>query len=74
MKEQLEIIGLQESQAAGGDPLRELYIENYSNTEFVSEEDVYEFLKKVSLFIRKFNDSDGIALSDGRDRFGFMNG
>ncbi len=72
--EQLEIIGSQKSRAAVSDPLQELYIENYSNTEFISEEDVYGFLKKVSMFIRKFNDSDGITLSSRCESFGFMHG
>ncbi len=32
-----------------------LYIENYSNTEFMSEKDVYAYLKKVSSFLVKYN-------------------
>ena len=33
------------------DCLEKLYIENYSNTEFMSEEDVYVYLEKVSDFL-----------------------
>lgn len=36
--------------------LDELYIENYSNTEFLSEKEVYAYLKKVSAFLVKYND------------------
>ena len=35
------------------DSLEKLYIENYSNTEFMSEKDVYEYMKKV---VRVFTD------------------
>lgn len=35
--------------------LDELYIENYSNTEFMSERDVYAYLKKISSFLKKYN-------------------
>jgi len=37
------------------DSLNNLYIENYSNTEFQSEEDVYAYLQKVSAFLKKYN-------------------
>lgn len=36
--------------------LEELYIENYSNTEFVSEEDVYQYMKEVSSFLKNYNE------------------
>lgn len=36
--------------------LEKLYIENYSNTEFVSEEDVYEYLKYFSAFLRHYDE------------------
>ena len=36
--------------------LEELYIENYSNTEFVSEEDVQEFMSHLSNFLRNYQD------------------
>ena len=36
--------------------LEELYIENFSNTEFMSEEDVYEYLEAVSNFLKEYND------------------
>ena len=37
--------------------LNDLYIENYENTEFMSEKDVYKYLKKVSEFLKEYNDS-----------------
>lgn len=36
--------------------LERLYIENYSNTEFVSEQDVYCYLKHFSDFLRYYSD------------------
>lgn len=36
--------------------LDELYIENYSNTEFIHEDDVYKYLKRFSKFIREYNE------------------
>ena len=36
--------------------LDELYIENYSNTEFLSEEDVYEFMRRVSAFFKAYQE------------------
>ena len=47
------------------DSLNALYIENYSNTEFQSEDDVYAYLQKVSAFLTKYDglDSD-YALMD----------
>lgn len=36
--------------------LEDLYIENYSNTEFMSENDVYQYLKNLSKFIKKYNE------------------
>lgn len=38
--------------------LEELYIENYSNTEFLSEDDVYEYMKRVSDFLKSYRESD----------------
>lgn len=38
------------------DCLEKLYIENYSNTEFMSEEDVYVYLEKVSDFLKSYQD------------------
>lgn len=40
------------------DQLNELYIENYSNTEFVSEPDVFSYLKKLHDFLIKYRDYD----------------
>ena len=37
------------------DKLRKLYIENSSNTEFVYEEDVYQYLEDVSAFLNFYN-------------------
>lgn len=41
------------------DSLDDLYLENYSNTEFVSEEDVHEFLSHVSKLLETFHDGVG---------------
>lgn len=38
------------------DSLNELYIENYSNTEFISETEVYNYLKGFSTFLKKYNE------------------
>lgn len=38
--------------------LDKLYIENYSNTEFVSEAPVYEYLLHFSFFLRKYKESN----------------
>ncbi|MCL2588626.1 MAG: DUF5677 domain-containing protein [Oscillospiraceae bacterium] len=38
--------------------LDELHIENYSKTEFMSEQEVYTYLQQVSAFLRKYNDLD----------------
>lgn len=40
------------------DRLDSLYIENYTNTEFMSEEPVYAFLRQVSTFLKKYSDRD----------------
>ena len=39
------------------DSLNELYIENYSNTEFISEKEVYEYMKNVSKFLKNYNET-----------------
>ena len=36
--------------------LEELYIENYANTEFLSEVDVYEYMKTVSVFLKQYKE------------------
>jgi len=47
------------------DSLNDLYIENYSNTEFQSEQDVYAHLQKISAFLKKYNQLDShYALMD----------
>lgn len=38
--------------------LDELYIENYSNTEFIMEPDVYDYLKHFSALLRHYNEWD----------------
>ncbi|RHV68449.1 hypothetical protein DXB18_03890 [Clostridium sp. OM02-18AC] len=35
--------------------LDELYIENYANTEFMSEDNVYDYLKRFSSFLKDYN-------------------
>lgn len=37
------------------DNMNNLYIENYSNTEFISEEDVYAYLENLSYFLKDYN-------------------
>lgn len=37
--------------------LDRLYIENYSNTEFLSEMDVYEYMEEVSIFLKEYTES-----------------
>ena len=56
MPDQFEIF-----HGSGGkdDSLDDLYLENYSNTEFVSEEDVHEFLSHVSKLLETFHDGVG---------------
>ena len=51
--------------------LQELYIENYSNTEFISEPDVYEYLEKVSLFLKEYNDLtvNGFSMQEESEPF-----
>lgn len=59
----------------GEDSLGKLRIENYSNTEFASEEDVHGYLVKVSAFLRKYCDMDiEYALMDKEeyDRLGVL--
>lgn len=53
------------------DSLNALFLENYENTEFVYEEDIYDFLKRVANFLKVFMAGDGIAISwteDGKKR------
>lgn len=55
--------------------LNALYIENYSNTEFISEKEVYEYLKKVSNFLKEYNDLDtyyALMNNDVFDPMGWM--
>lgn len=56
--------------------LNALYIENYSNTEFISKKEVYEYLKKVSDFLKEYNDLDtyyALMNNDDYDPMGWMN-
>lgn len=55
--------------------LDELYIENYSNTEFMSEKEVYAYLEKVSAFLVKYNneyDSRERMAHEAYDPNGFL--
>lgn len=57
------------------DSLNKLYIENYSNTEFMSEEPVYNYLEKVSSFLKKYNKfavSDNLQSSPAYDPCGWL--
>lgn len=58
--DQLDIFNSNEKEE---DSLDRLYLENYSNTEFMSEKDVYKFLEHVAEFLRHFceleNEADG---------------
>ena len=49
--------------------LNKLYIENYSNTEFVSEADVYSYMSKVHDFLIKYRnfDFDCMIYEDNHD-------
>ena len=38
--------------------INELYIENYSNTEFISESDVYQYLQSVHDFLEEYRNYD----------------
>lgn len=46
-----------------------LLIENYSNTEFVYENDVYNYLKKLSDFLKEYNDLDSYYSSNMKYTF-----
>lgn len=50
------------------DQLAELYIENYSNTEFISEPDVYNYLQKVHDFLVEYHDYDFDCMICGDDQ------
>ena len=52
--------------------LNDLYIENYSNTEFVSEPDVHEYLQKVHAFLLAYRDYDFECML-GEDKQDFSN-
>lgn len=47
-------LGISSPQNHCDNQLNELYIENYSNTEFISETDVYNYLKKVHDFLIEY--------------------
>lgn len=69
--ESLEI--LQDQNRRDGN-LDALYLENYSNTEYVSEANVYEFLKSMSEFLKKFYETRDISLPNEQDPFQLMHG
>lgn len=51
--EKLQIIGAKNQKDKS---LEDLYIENYSNTEFVMESDVYDYLRKFSDLLKSYNE------------------
>lgn len=56
--------------------LNELYIENYSNTEFMSEPEVFNYMKKVSDFLKEYNDLNlyyALQEKEDYDKDGWMN-
>lgn len=68
--DELEIFSAEDKKE---DSLHELYMENYENTEFMSEKDVYAFLKKASKVLKKFGDMN-IQAEDDYDPYGWMSG
>lgn len=54
----LEILDKTNKKKRNNKKITDLYIENYSNTEFIYEKEVYKYLKKVSNFLREYNDLD----------------
>lgn len=58
------------------DSLNELYIENYSNTEFMSEPEVFNYMKKVSDFLKEYNDLNlyyALQENEDYDKDGWLN-
>jgi len=49
--------------------LNELYLENYSNTEFFSEHDIYAYLQQVSAFLKRYNDLDVFYAEMGKEEY-----
>ena len=49
--------------------LDDLYIENYSNTEFMSEQNVYNYLKHFSNFLKDYNEYDDWNKEYKREKF-----
>jgi len=45
-----------------GDELYNLYLENHSNTEFISKESIYQYLNNLSKFLKNYNELDGYYL------------
>ena len=58
----------------GDDSLNKLYLENYTNTEFMSEKDVFEFLSSVSKFLKKFSEQRDVLSGGVRDPLGLLQG
>lgn len=55
--------------------LEELYIENYSNTEFMSEPEVYKYLEHYSEFLRSYQEQERWCRTDSvaeRNEIDFM--
>ena len=51
MPDELSFVSIDQTEAEKADEPVSLYVENYSNTEFMSEEPVREYLKDVSAFV-----------------------
>ena len=47
--------------------LEELYIENYSNTEFLSEPDIYQYLQHLSIFLQEY--AEWVLLEEDTETF-----
>ena len=47
--------------------LKNLYIENYSNTEFIYEDEIYCYLKKISNLIKNIKDDDMLKSNNAED-------
>lgn len=54
------------------DGLEKLYIENYSNTEFIMEPEVYNYLKHFSDLLKEYNEWDIWQRTDGEEQFDKM--
>lgn len=69
--DQFEIFHATESR---DDSIGKLYLENYTNTEFMSEEDVFVFMSNVSEFLKKFYERGDILADGVRDPLCLLSG